>query len=72
MGTIIDPEGMKPLQCSQCESQNIVNPVNEDVVELRCLDCGHEKKRAPSHTFPGGKGMTTYTPPKNPKPYREF
>ena len=71
MGRIIDPEGMKPLQCSECQSRDIVNPVNEDDVNLRCLNCGHERKVVPFHTFPGGEGGT-YTPKKNPNPYREF
>ena len=34
----------KPVQCSECGSRNIVNPINEIRVVLRCLNCGHEKR----------------------------
>ncbi len=68
---IHDPEYFKPMQCSECESHNIVNPVNERDVDLRCLDCGHEKVHEPlPHERPPSGG--TYTPRSNPKPYREF
>ena len=32
------------MQCSQCGSKNIVAPCNEDTIDFRCLDCGHEKE----------------------------
>jgi hypothetical protein len=68
---IYDPEYFKPTQCSECEGRNIVNPVNEHAVDLRCLDCGHEKAHVPlPHERPPSGG--TYTPPSNPKSHREF
>lgn len=71
---IIDPESLKPIQCSQCEGRNIVNPVNESSVALRCLNCGHEKKAEPSilEKEMGSGGTTTWTATSNKKPYREF
>lgn len=33
------------ITCSKCKSTNIVNPVNDDKVELLCLDCGHTKEK---------------------------
>ena len=34
----------KPYQCSECGSQNIMKPANDNQVwELECGDCGHKK-----------------------------
>ena len=70
MGIIYDEEYFKPLQCSKCGSRNVVNPINEPYVTLRCIDCGHEK-REPMEKHEASAN-TVWTRPKNPKPYREF
>jgi len=73
---VLDPEALKPTQCSICESQDIVNPVNERDIDLRCLNCGHEKVHVPTplerEMNPTGASARTWMPKKNPKPYREF
>lgn len=34
----------RKMQCSKCESFNIVKPANENKVWVfKCLDCGHTK-----------------------------
>ena len=43
----------QPIKCSKCGSLKAVRPLNELAVEIRCLDCGHEKK-APQTTNPFG------------------
>jgi len=76
MGIYIDPELYKPIQCTDCNGQNIAKMLNQGVI--RCLDCGREK---PDQTSPAemirreqgaGYNNTTYTPVKNPHSYRPF
>lgn len=70
---IYDPEAAKPIQCSECGSREIVNPVNNSKVDLVCQNCGHEKAAGPTLLEREmGSGSHAWTPPKNPNPYREF
>ena len=41
------------IRCSKCGSDRIVKPANDDLVfELKCLDCGHEKKKDHRNSLP--------------------
>lgn len=56
-----------PIRCSKCNSLRAVNPLNEDDVDVRCLDCGHEKRAKPPQDYV--TGTSVYTMPdieKNP------
>ena len=71
----IDKEAQKPLQCSECESQDIANMVNEG--KLRCLNCGREKANPNSlqeaiRREMGSSANTVWVPKENPRPYRSF
>jgi Zn ribbon nucleic-acid-binding protein len=36
----------KKLRCGQCGSYDVWRPLNDEAVEMRCLSCGHERKKA--------------------------
>ena len=73
----------KPIQCSKCGSRNIVKPLNQfdnlysetkGVVELRCLNCGHEKISIATTKSTGdiGHGYSYAWVKVNEKNYEEF
>jgi len=72
MSIIYDEEYFKPIQCSKCGSQNIVKPMNERYVLLRCLDCGHEQVEAQTVRDHYNTSSVGWGHEKNTKPYREF
>lgn len=58
----------KPIACSKCGSFKAVKPLNERQVEIRCLDCGHEKHAPPPPSAAQG-GTTSWTmPPEDKEP----
>lgn len=70
---IHDPESIKPFQCSECGSRDIVNPVNNRKIDLLCQNCGHTQEHVPApHERVNSSGTNVWTPEVNKKPYRRF
>ena len=55
---------LKPIACSKCGSLNAVKPLNEQGVDIRCLDCGHQKLAAPPATRDMSASTSSWPMPK--------
>ncbi len=70
---IIDPEMYKPIQCKECNSQDIAKMLNTGMI--KCLDCGREKKDTTDWRYAIMKPVASdniFTRRVNENPFRDF